>query len=74
MAISGFWQLDIKDLNLYACKKLDMASTVDMIILHFKNMEKLDIGNTNISMIPEGLSNMLLSECFREHVPKMTLI
>merc|ERR1712224_453892 len=51
----GFWQLDIKDLNLCGCEKLNMASTVDMIILHFKNMEKFSIGATDISRLPEGI-------------------
>ena len=64
---SGLWQLDIKQLNLFGCKKLDTASTVDLIVLHFKNIEALDIGDTDISVLPEGdlkFSNLLVAECF----------
>ena len=51
------------------CKKLDMASTVNLIVLHFKNMEALDIGDTDISVLPEGdlkFSNLLVAEWLRE--------
>ena len=64
---SGLWQLDIKDLNLYGCEKLFANCTVDRIVLHFKNIEALDIGDTDISVLPEGdlkFSNLLVAECF----------
>ena len=66
---SGLWQLDIRRLSLNGCKKLDMASTVNLIVLHFKNIEALDIGWTDISVLPEGdlkFSNLLVAEWLRE--------
>ena len=51
---SGLWQLDIKDLNLHGCKKLDMDSTLERIALNFKNIEKLIITQTNVTVLPEG--------------------
>ena len=50
----GFWQLDIKDLSLRCCKKLDMDSTLERIALNFKNIEKLNIASTNVTVLPEG--------------------
>ena len=50
---SGLWQLDIKQLSLFGCKKLDMASTVDLIVLHFKNIEVLGIGGTKKATNPQ---------------------
>ena len=51
---SGLWQLDIKGLNLSSCKQLDMDSTVERIALNFKNIESLDIRNTNVTVLTEG--------------------
>jgi len=50
----GLWQLDIKDLDLYFCEKLDMDSTLEMIVSNFRNIEKLNIGETNVSVLTEG--------------------
>ena len=51
---SGLWQLDIKDLDLGYCKNLDMDSTLERIALNFKNIETLDISNTNVTVMTEG--------------------
>jgi len=67
----GLWQLDIKTLSLHGCKKLDMASTVDLIVLHFKNIEQLYIGDTDIPVLTEGVGNCTAlqtldcSRCFK---------
>ena len=51
---SGLWQLDIKDLNLGNCTNLDMDSTLERIALNFKNIEKLNIMATNVTVLTEG--------------------
>jgi len=61
----GLWQLDIRQVSLNGCKKLDMASTVNLIVLHFKNIEVLDIGDTDISVLPEGLGECAALQTIR---------
>ena len=51
---SGLWQLDIKDLDLGGCGHLDMDSTLERIALNFKNIEKLNIAVTNVTVLTEG--------------------
>merc|ERR1711924_143659 len=49
----SLWQLDIKDLDLGYCKSLDMDSTLERIALNFKNIEKLNIAGTNVTVLKE---------------------
>ena len=53
MPVAGFKDLDLKDLNLCACESLDMNKEMEVII-NMKNLEKLDISGTNISVLSEG--------------------
>merc|ERR1711924_321539 len=53
----SLWQLDIKDLDLGYCKSLDMDSTLERIALNFKNIEKLNIAGTNVTVLTEGIGN-----------------
>jgi len=54
----GLWQLDIKDLNLSDCKSLDMDSTLEKIALNFKNIEKLNIAGTNVTVLTEAIGDL----------------
>ena len=36
------------------CGHLDMDSTLERIALNFKNIEKLNIRATNVTVLPEG--------------------
>ena len=60
---SGLWQLDIKDLDLGYCEELNMDSTLEMIALNFKNIETLNIAETNVTVLAEGHWNVALTEC-----------
>jgi len=68
MPVAGFKDLDLKDLSLGRCEGLDMNKEMEVII-NMKNLEKLDITGTNISVLSEGDSTdgsfgeHLLSEC-----------
>ena len=53
--------MDIKDLSLAGCEKLNMDSTLEMIALNFKNIERLDIAQTNVTVLTEGYRR--LTEC-----------
>ncbi len=63
---SGLWQLDIKQLNLAYCKKLDMNSTVEKIAFNFKNIETLQIARTNVTVLTEGRRNLALPKLLIE--------
>merc|ERR1711904_678049 len=53
----SLWQLDIKQLDLSYCEKLDMNSTVEQIAFNFKNIEALGIAGTNVTVLTEGVGN-----------------
>ena len=55
--------MDIKDLSLAGCEKLNMDSTLEMIALNFKNIERLNIAQTNVTVLTEGHRNLALTEC-----------
>jgi len=63
--------LDIKDLSLAGCEKLNMDSTLEMIALNFKNIERLSIEGTNVTVLTEGiggctvLETLYLQKCHR---------
>ena len=40
-----------------------MNSTVEMIALNFKNIETLNIAETNVTVLAEGHWNVALTEC-----------
>ena len=69
MPVAGFKDLDLKDLDLAGCKGLNMNKEMEMII-NMKNLQRLRISGTNISVLSEGDSTdgsfgeHLLSECF----------
>ena len=37
-----------------SCRSLDMDSTLERIALNFKNIEKLNITGTNVTVLTEG--------------------
>ena len=53
--------MDIKQLDLSGCEKLDMNSTVEKIAFNFKNIETLLIAGTNVTVLT-GRRNLALSE------------
>ena len=53
--------MDIKQLDLSYCEKLDMNSTVEQIAFNFKNIEALGIAGTNVTVLT-GRRNLALSE------------
>ena len=55
--------MNIKNLCLGFCRELNMDSTLEMIALHFKNLERLDIEGTNVTVLTEGHRNLALTEC-----------
>jgi len=52
-----FDQLDLKELNLYLCKALDMDKEIIKVI-EMKNLEKLNIACTNISVLPKRIGEL----------------
>ena len=40
-----------------------MDSTLEMIALNFKNIETLNIAETNVTVLAEGHWNVALTEC-----------
>ena len=53
--------MDIKDLDLSWCRKLDMNSTLEKVAFNFKNIEALGIAGTNVTVLT-GRRNLALSE------------
>ena len=54
--------MDIKDLDLSWCEKLDMNSTLEKVAFNFKNIETLKIAGTNVTVLTEGHRNLALPE------------
>ena len=64
----GFGELDLKELNVRGCNALTMDVEITKI-MGMKNLTNLDIGSTNISMLPErfgqleSLTKLNLQKC-----------
>jgi len=63
-SLGGLWQLDIKELSLQDCRELNMDSTLEMIALNFKNIETLNIAETNVTVLAEGIGGCTALQTF----------